>query len=363
MLFIVVVALLAVLSWLLVRVYSNLAKRNVEDLYQEKRAQSHGGKAIISVVATFPDDAAFNLAASSMHSKLADLRVRYMATHKNSFDFIISEWPAVPAVEARWDVSVVLNFPKRAICLELNHATIGGGCLVELGKHLANGEKMPELPQSSTYMGLMCLPSLIVLKTRKDVPTCPIDTPIRRYWWDFDYAKEAGLSLRAALLFKVLDTVRRATNKEVLRTYLPIAFVDNVPGARNNIGIIFIDFHASDTVSSLHEKIQKYRAQAHATNLLIVQGLAGKSSGSSTRRGVDCVVTQVYLENAGNKDFLWSYYNKPEYPMYIAVASNKGADGVMRSNVTVTTVTSAFSPTPEMKVLADPVLDGRLFLP
>lgn len=96
---------------------------------------------------------------------------------------------------------------------------------------------------------------------------------------------------------------------------------------------------------------------------MVVKGLAGKSSGSTTRKGVDCVVTQVYLENAGNENFLWSYYNKPEYPMYIAVASNKRADGTMRTNVTVTSVTSAFKPTPEMQDLGPPVEQGRLFMP
>jgi hypothetical protein len=120
---------------------------------------------------------------------------------------------------------------------------------------------MPDLPQSSVRMGIMCLPSLIVLKTRPSVPTLEIDHDIRRHWWGFDFEKKSGESLRAALLFKVLDTVRRATGKKVLRTYLPIAFVDNVAGARNNIGIIFIDFEASDSVSSLHLKIQKYRYQ------------------------------------------------------------------------------------------------------
>lgn len=122
-----------------------------------------------------------------------------------------------------------------------------------------------------------------------------------------------------------------------------------------------MDFHSSDDVSSLHKKIQRYRHQAHATNLLIVNGLVGKGSGSSTRKGVDCVVTQVYLESATNKDFLWSYYNRPEYPMYIAVASNKGENGVMHTNVTVTTVTSAFKPSPEMRILSPPKHDGRLF--
>ena len=221
---------------------------------------------------------------------------------------------------------------------------------------------MPELPKSSVRMGIMCLPSLIVLKTRAAVPTLDIDQPIRRHWWGFDYVKQPGESLRSALLFKVLDTVRQATGKHVLRTYLPIAFVDNVPGARNNIGIIFIDFEASDSVASLHKKIQQYRYQAHATNLLVVKGLVGKSSGSTTRKGVDCVVTQVYLENAGNENFLWSYYNKPEYPMYIAVASNKREDGTMRTNVTVTSVTSGFKPTSEMKDLGPPVNNGRLFM-
>mmetsp|Transcript_7284 Transcript_7284/g.13603 ORF Transcript_7284/g.13603 Transcript_7284/m.13603 type:complete len:380 (+) Transcript_7284:49-1188(+) len=355
--------LIAGMAWVMTRWYSTRAKRNVEDLYQEKLAEQRGGKAIISVVATFPTDAAFDDAASSMEGKLTALKSRYMVTHApRPFDFVISNFPAMPEVGDTWDVSVVLHAPKRTMCLELNHATIGGGCLVELGKHLANGQGMPELPESSLRMGLLCLPSLIVLKTRPTVPTLDIDQAIRRHWWGFDYTKQPGESMRAALLFKVLDTVRRATGKQVLRTYLPIAFVDNIPGARNNIGIIFIDFEASDSVSSLHQKIQKYRYQAHATNLLVVNGLVGKGSGSTTRKGVDCVVTQVYLEHASNESFLWSYYNKPEYPMYIAVASNKRKDGTMRTNVTVTSVTSGFKPTSEMKDLGPPVNNGRLFM-
>jgi hypothetical protein len=256
--------IIACVIWLFIRWYDSRAKRNVEDAYQEKLAAQRGGKAIISVVATFPSDAAYLEAATSMEGKLATLRTRYMKTHApRDFDFIISKFPAMPEVASKWDVSVVLHAPKRTICLELNHATVGGGCLVELGKHLANGQGMPELPQSSLRMGIMCLPSLVVLKTRPAVPTLEIDKEISRHWWGFDFEKKAGESLRAALLFKVLDTVRKATKKEVLRTYLPIAFVDNVAGARNNIGIIFIDFEASDTVSSLHSKIQKYRYQVH----------------------------------------------------------------------------------------------------
>ena len=254
-------AVLGALLLLLLRWHSGRAKRNVEDLYQERIASARGGKAIISVVATFPDDAAFLDAAASMERKLRGLQERYTRTHApRPFDFIVSAFPAMPPVGAPWDVSVVLHPARRAICLELNHATIGGGCLVELGKHLANGKAMPELPASSVLKGITCLPSLLVLKTRPAVPTLPIDRGIQRHWWAFDYEKKAGESLRAGLLFQVLDKVRRAAgDKPVLRTYLPIAFVDNVPGVMNNIGIIFLDFEASDTVSTLHAKIQKHR--------------------------------------------------------------------------------------------------------
>lgn len=184
----------AIVFWLLMSWFKKLAKTNIEDLYQEKRADAFGGKAIISVVATFPDDSSYEVASSSIGAKLADLKIRYMKTHyPNSFDFIISSFPSIPAISEKWDVSVVLHAHKRSICLELNHAT-GGGCLVELGKHLANGQRMPELPESTTVKGLLCLPSLLVLKWRPIVPTLPIDQPIQRYWWEFDYSKEQGLT-------------------------------------------------------------------------------------------------------------------------------------------------------------------------
>ena len=70
----------------------------------------------------------------------------------------------------------------------------------------------------------------------------------------------------------------------------------------------------------------------------------------------------MYLEHAGNESFLWSYYNEPEYPMYVAVASNKKEDGTVATNVTVTSVTKAFKPSAGMRVLDPPVQDGRLFL-
>lgn len=355
--------ILGAIVYFLVRWFSKLAKRNVEDLYQEQRADAHEGKAIISVVATFPDDAAFDCCASTIEEKLKGLATKYMQTHAPcEFNFIVSVFPNIPAISEKWDVSVVLRAPVRSVCLELNHATVGGGCLVELGQYLANAKGRPDLPQSSVFMGVICLPSLLRLKWRPHVPTLPIDQSfISRFWWEFDYSKEPGKSLRSALLYKVLDTLRQATGKDTLRTYLPIAFLDNVRGARNNIGIMFLDFSASDTVSSLHRKIETYRAQVHATNLLIVNGMVAKNGGSKTRKSVDCVVTQVYLDRAENKDFLWSYYKEPEYPIYVAIASNKRADGVMHTNVTVTSVTSGFKPTPEMNVLEPPKHQGRLF--
>ena len=118
--------LVAGVVWAMMRWYASRAKRNVEDLYQEKLAAQRGGKAIISVVATFPTDAAFHDAASSMERKLTKLQARYMVTHApRPFDFIVSKFPTMPEVGDKWDVSVVLHAPKRTICLELNHATIG----------------------------------------------------------------------------------------------------------------------------------------------------------------------------------------------------------------------------------------------
>ena len=140
--------------------------------------------------------------------------------------------------------------------------------------------------------------------------------------------------------------------KQKISVALPIAFINNDPGQFNNIGLIWMQFCPKEikTPEKLKQYFDKQKYQAIVTNCLLNNKLVSNNRSKSTRNKLDAIISMTYAYNPITNYVTWTYFDKPDYPLYIAIGTAKyTTSNILLTRVTLTVNTELFNPSKDFK--------------
>lgn len=135
-------------------------------------------------------------------------------------------------------------------------------------------------------------------------------------------------------------------NNKELKCYLPIAFINNDKYQYNNIGLVWIIFSPNKIKNYKELKIylENRKYEAIVSNFFLNTKFVSNDISKSTREKVDVVISMTYAINPV-ENVTWSYYNAPDYPVYVGIGTMKNNESdILKTRVTFTINTELFFP-------------------
>lgn len=230
-----------------------------------------------------------------------------------------------------------------------DHSIVGGETITRLVSAVTFTSQLINLPKSDTYLSLLSLPKFIFSKPYniKSELLHITTNSLRRYVWDIETNVEGSKYL---ILHKVLRKIYKCIKndkRQKISVALPIAFINNDSNQFNNIGLIWIQFCPKEiqTPEKLKQYFEKQKYQAIVTNHLLNKKLVPNNRSKSTRNKLDAIISMTYAYNPITNYVTWSYFDQPDYPLYIAIGTAKyTTSNILKTRITLTVNTELFTP-------------------
>lgn len=234
-----------------------------------------------------------------------------------------------------------------------DHVFIGGQTITKLVTILIGSEVDIKLPESNSVYAVLNLPKYLALKPyqKKSVLNHTDSLELKRYRWEITTPKEGSKYLIIYEICKRIHKCYNCPDDVEIVIYLPIAFVNDNKNQFNNIGLVWLTFAPSviKDYKSIQSILKKKQYEAVVTNALLKHHLIPKGGSKKARSNVDAVISMSYGTSPVN-NIMWSYYNKPDYPLYLGVATNKlPGSNTLKTYITFTVNTGLFIPSNDFK--------------
>ena len=254
-----------------------------------------------------------------------------------------------------YDIHIDCN--KHLIHCAFDHSIVGGETITKLISLLTNSSKPIKLPSSNTVYALSYLPYFLYHKPYQIKSSLKHTEPteLTRYIWDITTSVEGSkYEILYTVLMKIYACITNDAQSDIV-CYLPIAFINDNKYQYNNIGLIWITFHPEKISNyiALKEYLLKRKYQAGVSNFILNKKIAPNKSSKDTRKQVDAVISMTYAHNPICKNVTWTYYHKPDYPIYLGIGTRKYTDSPnLETRVSLTINTTLFHSCKEFKPIS-----------
>jgi len=236
-----------------------------------------------------------------------------------------------------------------------DHNVIGGETITRMGSIMVGSDRLIKLPECNALAGLCYVPYFLYKKPHKGTSCVRHGVPdtMRIFNWRFTTPRKGS---RYEILYKILMKLYKTVgkNRDHIMVYLPVAFINTSRHNYNNVGLVWLKFSPDvcRSVSELKSCVSRKNYEALVSNTALNLGLVPPNSSKSVRGCVDAVISMTYGINALGRRLVWSYYDKPDYPLYVAVGTDKQMDSdTLDTSVMITVNTDKFKPSKNMREL------------
>ena len=313
-----------------------------EDSYQAQRGKLHTkNKPYVAIRAIYPsredvvEEAMLRQKIERVNSHLGKMR---------SYRIVPSIFTSIEEYQAcESHIKILLKNDENVLYAHADHRYIGGSTLAWT-TFLVNKKIQKDYFYNSRWWHLF--PAIKLWWNRQHIPRVPQplalfsdDDQILRYVYSYSFRREK--SVKATLLYDTMKDLYACLKLDrKMVCYLPIAF-NPTETIYNNVGILWLTYEPSDTVESIQRQLQQNAYQVLATNFVLCRGWNNKK-GSDVRQSVDAVITIIFSEDDINIKKSWTFYNVPDYPVYVAINSILSEKNEINVTRTLTVSTPSF---------------------
>ena len=332
--------------------------KNIEDSYFSTFKKIHAEPPWI-ICRTAYDSKLIQVIKDKLNERCQELNDWFYKIYHHTLKYlIITSFNASPFPNNEYHLCFYVDTENNYLHTAFDHHVIGGETITRVTSLMTGSNKFIKLPKANLLTGLCYTPYFLVKKPHKIQSCIPHNIPeqTRIFHWDLTTSKEGTkyeiLYKILTLLYKRLCKSARSCNYIVV--YLPIAFINSSKNNYNNIGLMWLQFSPTiyKSIDELKSGLHKKRYEVMVSNTVLNLRLVKSDNSKSIRKNVDVVISMTYAIDPMGPNTVWSYYKRPEYPLYVAVGTSKVTNSnTLKTSVTVTINTDNFQPSKKMKEL------------
>ena len=96
--------------------------------------------------------------------------------------------------------------------------------------------------------------------------------------------------------------------------------------------------------------MEENKYQIIVSNYLLNNRLVPNNRSKDTRNKLDAIISMTYGYNPKASNVTWSFFETPDYPLYIAIGTGKyTTSNILKTIITLTVNTELFKPSKDFK--------------
>ena len=330
-------------------------RKNIEDHYLRNR---DGQNPAWIICRTTYDSKVLKVMKGRLNEKCQQLNDWFYNIYNHALKYLITAVKSNPFPNKEYHLCFYIDAENNYLHTAFDHHVIGGETITRMTYIMAGSRTLIKLPKGNLFTGLGYTPYFLFKKPNKIRSGISHNIPgkMRIFHWELTTSKEGSkyeiLYNVLMVLYKKLCKPSRKCNYIVV--YLPIAFINSSKNNYNNIGLIWLKFSPKicKSINELKELLYEKRYEIMVSNTALNLRLVKPNNSKSIRTNVDAVISMTYAIDAMGPSTVWSYYLRPDYPLYVAVGTNKQTtNDKLKTNITVTVNTDKFKPSRKMQEL------------
>ena len=348
-----ILILLVILTLIVFHVLIVRERMNIEDHYLKKKGTQSRSWIICR---TTYNSKSLEIVQSTLHERCKQLKEWFRGIYGRDLKCSVVhsiESDAFPSEDH--DLCFYVDTDNNYLHVAFDHGIVGGETITRMGSIMIGSDHLIKLPDCNMLAGLCCIPSFLYKRPHKDVSCVQHEVPdkMRIFNWRLTTSREGS---RYEILYKIVTKLYKmiCKNQHHIMVYLPIAFINTSRRNYNNVGLVWLKFSPDmyRSTDELKSCLIRKKYEALVSNTALNLGLVPPDSSRSVRGSVDAVISMTYGIDALGNELVWSYYGRPDYPLYVAVGTDKRINSdILETSVTVTVNTDRFRPSKNMREL------------